>query len=56
MAPRAHRLAFILATVLAMAVFLAISTWAAGPKQAAGSASPVPGKAVNYRADLWKVY
>ena len=55
MAPRAQRLAFILATVLAMAVFLAISTWAAGPKQV-GSAAPVPGKAVNYRADLWKVY
>lgn len=56
MAPGTQRLAFIFATVLAMAVFLAISTWAAAPKHAGNSAAPVPGKAVNYRAELWKVY
>jgi hypothetical protein len=42
--------------VLAMAVFLVISTWAAAPKHAGSSAAPVPGKAANYRPDLWKLY
>ena len=56
MAPRTQRLAFAVAMVLAMAVFLGITTWAAAPKHAPASAAPVPAKAVNYRADLWKVY
>jgi len=56
MAPRPHRLAFTFAMVLAMAGFLAITTWAAVPKHAVGSAAPVPAKAANYRAELWKVY
>jgi hypothetical protein len=55
-APRRHRLAFTFAMVLAMAGFLAITTWAAVPKHAAGSAAPVPAKAENYRAELWKIY
>jgi hypothetical protein len=42
--------------LFAMAVFLAISTWAAAPKHAGGSAAPVPAKAANYRPDLWKLY
>jgi hypothetical protein len=56
MAPRPQGLAFIFAMVLAMAVFLAITTWAAAPKQAGGSAASVPSKAANYRPDPWKVY
>ena len=56
MAPGPQRLAVIFATVLAMAVFLAISTWAAAPKHAGSSTMPVLAKAVNYRAELWKVY
>jgi hypothetical protein len=56
MAPRSQRLAFTFATLLAMAVFLAITTWAAAPKYASGSAAPAVRKAAIYRPDLWKLY
>ena len=49
-------LAVVFAMVLAMVGFLAISTWAAAPKHAGSSTVPVLAKAVNYRAELWKVY
>ena len=54
MTPKPHKLAFIFATVLVVAAFLAIATWAAVPKQASDSAAPT--KATIYRPDLWKVY
>jgi hypothetical protein len=56
MAPGPQRLAFTFAILVAMAVCLAITTWAAAPKHAPGSAAPVAAKAANYRAELWKVY
>jgi hypothetical protein len=40
--------------VLAMGVFLAITTWAASPKLQSDSAAPAKGTI--YRPDLWKVY
>ena len=57
MAPTPHKLAFIFATVLVMAAFLAITTWAAAaPKPQSDSAAPIAGKATIHRPDLWKVY
>jgi len=56
MAPGPQRLAFTFAILVAMAVYLAISTWAAAPKHESGSPAPVSAKAANYRAELWKVY
>ena len=55
MAPGPQRLAFTFAILVAMAVCLATTTWAAAPKHAPGSAA-VAAKAANYRAELWKVY
>jgi hypothetical protein len=52
MAPK--RLAFVFATVLGMAVFLAITTWAASPKPQSDSAASAKGTI--YRPDLLKVY
>jgi hypothetical protein len=40
--------------VLAMAVALTITTWAASPKPDSDSAAPE--RAPIYRPDLWKVY
>jgi hypothetical protein len=42
--------------VLVMAVFVAITTWAAVPKSHSDSAVPTSAKAAIYRPDLWKVY
>jgi hypothetical protein len=56
MAPTPHTVAFTFAMVLALAVFLAITTWAAAPKHESGSAGSPPGKAANYRPELWKLY
>ena len=54
MAPKPHKLGFIFAAALVMAVFVAITTWAAVPKHE--SAAAIAGKATIYRPDLWKVY
>jgi hypothetical protein len=45
---------FVFGIVLAMAVFLAIATWAASPTPESDSAAPSRGTI--YRPDLWKVY
>jgi hypothetical protein len=55
MTPKPHKLAFIFATVLVVATFVAIATWAAVPKHASDSAAPAA-KGTIYRPDLWKVY
>jgi hypothetical protein len=47
-------LTFIFGTVLAMAVVLTITTWAASPKLQNDSAAVASGTI--YRPDLWKVY
>ena len=47
-------LGFVFGVVLAMGVFLAITTWAASPKPHSDSAAPAKGTI--YRPDLWKVY
>jgi hypothetical protein len=54
MAPKPHKLGFIFAAVLVMAVFVAITTWAAVPKHE--SAAAIAGMGTIYRPDLWKVY
>ena len=54
MASKPGKLAFIFTTVLVMAAFLAITTWAAIPKSQ--NDSPAPTKGTIYRPDLWKVY
>jgi hypothetical protein len=54
MAPKPHNLGFIFAAVLVMAVFVAITTWAAVPKHE--SAAAIAGMGTIYRPDLWKVY
>ena len=42
--------------VLVMAVFVAITTWAAVPKSHGDSAAPAWAKGAIYRPALWKVY
>jgi hypothetical protein len=54
MTPRPSKAAFIFATVLVLAAFVAITTWAAVPKPHSEAAAP--GKASVYRPDLWTVY
>ena len=54
MTPKPSKAAFIFATVLVLAAFVAITTWAAVPKPHSDSAAP--GNAAVYRPDLWKVY
>ena len=49
-----HKLGFVFTAVLVMAVFVAITTWAAVPKSHGVSAAHT--KATVYRPDLWKVY
>jgi hypothetical protein len=56
MAPKPHAISITFVTVLVMAVFVAITTWAAVPKSHSDSAAPTWTKGVNYRPDLWKVY
>jgi hypothetical protein len=47
-------LGFVFGVVLAMGVFVAITTWAASPRPQSNSAAPAKGTI--YRPDLWKVY
>ena len=54
MARKAHTIFVTFAAVLVMAVFVAITTWAAVPKSHSDLAAP--GKAGVYRSDLWMVY
>jgi hypothetical protein len=54
MTPKPSKAAFIFTTVLVLAAFVAITTWAAVPKPQSDLAAS--GKATIYRADLWKVY
>jgi hypothetical protein len=54
MTARPRNLGFIFAAALVMAVFVAITTWAAVPKHE--SAATFVAKGAIYRPDLWKVY
>jgi hypothetical protein len=54
MTPKPSKAASIFATVLVIAAFVAINTWAAVPKPHSDLAAP--GKAGVYRSDLWMVY
>jgi hypothetical protein len=54
MTSKPSKAAFIFTTVLVLAAFVAITTWAAVPKPHSDLAAP--GKATIYRSDLWKVY
>ena len=47
-------LTLVFGIVLAMAVVLTITTWAASPKREGDST--VPARGTIYRPDLWKVY
>ena len=53
MAAKPRNLGFIFAAALVMAVFVAITTWAAVPHE---SAATIVAKGAIYRPDLWKVY
>ena len=54
MTPKPSKAAFIFATVLVLAAFVAITTWAAVPKP--HSESALAGKASVYRPHFLKVY
>ena len=54
MARKLHTIFVSFAAVLVMAVFVAITTWAAVPKHE--SAAAIAGKGTIYRPALWKVY
>jgi hypothetical protein len=56
MAPKPHNLAFIFATALVVAAFLAITTWTAASNHGTNSAGFIAAKGTIYRPDLWKVY
>jgi hypothetical protein len=56
MAPKPHTIFVTFVAVLVMAVFVAITTWAAVPKSQSDSAAPTWAKGANYRPALWKVY
>ena len=56
MTPKPHKVGFIFAAVLVVAVFVAITTWAAVPKPHSDLAAPSSAKGTIYRPDLWKVY
>jgi heme A synthase len=56
MARKPHTIFVTFAAVVVMAVFVAITTWAAVPKSHSDSAAPTWAKGVNYRPALWKVY
>ena len=56
MAPKLRSIFVTFVAVLAMAVFVAITTWAAVPKSHPDSAAPGWGKGAIYRPALWKVY
>ena len=56
MARKAHTIFVSFAAVLVMALFVAITTWAAVPKSHSDSAAPISAKGTIYRPALWKVY
>jgi hypothetical protein len=56
MARKPHTIFVTFAAVLVMAVFVAITTWAAVPKSHNDSAAPTWAKGAIYRPALWKVY
>jgi predicted MFS family arabinose efflux permease len=56
MARKPHTIFVTFAAVVVMAVFVAITTWAAVPKSHGDSAAPTSAKGANYRPALWKVY
>ena len=56
MARKAHTIFVTFAAVLVMALFVAITTWAAVPKSHSDSAAPASANGAIYRPALWKVY
>jgi len=50
------KLALIISTVVVIAAFVAINSWAAVPKHESNSAAPIAAKGAIYRPALWKVY
>jgi hypothetical protein len=48
------KLRFIFATILTIAAFVALNSWAAVPKHE--SAAPTGATTTIYRTDLWRVY
>jgi hypothetical protein len=50
------KLALIISTVVVIAAFVAINSWAAVPKHESNSAPPIAAKGAIYRPALWKVY
>jgi len=48
--------ALIIATVVVIAAFVAINSWAAVPKHESNSAASIAAKGAIYRSDLRKVY
>jgi hypothetical protein len=56
MARKPHTIFVTFAAVLVMALFVAITTWAAVPKSHSDSAALASAKGAIYRPDLWKVY
>ena len=50
------KLALIISTVVVIAAFVAINSWAAVPKHESNSAAPIAAKGTIYRPALWKVY
>ena len=56
MLPKPRTIFVTFAAVVVMAVFVAITTWAAVPKSHSDSAAPTWAKGVNYRPDLRKLY
>ena len=56
MLPKPRTIFVTFAAVLVMAIFVALSTWAAVPKSHSDSTAPTSAKGVIYRPALWKVY
>jgi len=56
MAPKPRSIFVTFVAVLAMAVSVAITTWAAVPKSHSDPAAPTSAKGTIYRPALWKVY
>ena len=56
MARKLHTIFVSFAAVLVMAVFVAITTWAAVPKSHSDSAAPTWAKGAIYRPALWTEY
>ena len=50
------KLGWIISTVVVIAAFVAINSWAAVPKHESNSAAPIAAKGAIYRPALWKVY